>query len=178
MRLPPLEHPNMNALLQKKIEARDWAAVTYLWNSWNRLDAFVTYVPMMTKTERAETLAEIWTSCDGVWDWRDLVLGIFQEAGYSGDLPRPTEPLTLYRSVSVPRHRLGLSWTTSLKVAREFVAKSRVARSHRAYVYRAVAPPAAILAGFGERDEAEYVVDPSLLEGLKLVESFDWTMTG
>ena len=38
------------------------------------------------------------------------------------------------------------------------------------FVYRAIAPPDAILAAFDDRGEKEYVVDPTLLRDVKRVE--------
>jgi hypothetical protein len=153
---------------------RDWIGELLKENSWNRMAAFIKVAHIMTVAELRETLAFIWTICDGVWRWREILIVYFRKAGYLGDRPAPTEPLTVYRGVKEPRHRLGLGWSTSLLVARSFPARSRMGRGRRAYVYSATVTPEGVLAGFDERSEAEYVVDPAYLSNLRLVESFDW----
>jgi hypothetical protein len=125
----------------------------------------------MTRDERREQLTQIWPSCDICsWRWKIVALTYLREVGYIGDLPQPDTELLIYRGVSKTRHRLGLSWSTNIETARHFVRPLGRGRHRGVFVYSAVAPPDAFLGGFGARDEAEYVVDPSLLTDVKQVE--------
>jgi hypothetical protein len=90
---------------------------------------------------------------------RDRWAALFRRAGYFtlADLPRPTEPIRLYRGAADGWER-GMSWTTSPALARRFDNA----------LWTILAPPATVLATFAtmERDGngnaiPEYVVDVS-----------------
>ncbi len=137
-------------------------------DSGQTFDRFLFVARFMTKEQRREWLIERWTSNKArMWGNRQrLAIEYFKEAGYLGTLPQPEAELTLYRGSSKPRYRLGLSWTTSIDVARRFVEMWFTG----GIVYSAIAPPEAILGGFDEREEAEYVVDPKMLRAVKRIE--------
>jgi len=152
-------------------EARDWGKALLMASSFWRFDLFILLAPHMTLDERREQLAETWIACDGcIWPWRSVALTYLRQVGYIGDLPKPTAPLTLYRGVHTARHRLGLSWSLSVDKARHFVRQFGRGPNMGGFVYQAIAPPEAILAGFNDRGEEEYVVDPTLLRAVRRVE--------
>ena len=164
---------DMENMLLHVAEQHDWHKALMLAGSFWRFPLFVCLAPEMTRQERREQLADIWTACDNIWAWREIALRYLHETGYIGDLPKPTTPLTLYRGVSSRVHRLGLSWSLSRETARKFThpfSRGGI-ESSQAAIYEAVAPPEAFLAGFSDRDEQEYVVDPALLQAVRLVEA-------
>ena len=102
--------------------------------------------------------------------WTEL----FRRAGYAV----PEEPLILYRGAR-SRRRFGMAWTTALTTARWFAERDvRSLGARSAYVYRAWAPPVAVLCdvdqveGDGGRSEAEVVVDPTKLLNIERIERF------
>ena len=147
------------ARIMDAVARRDWStAHGWASSSW-RFDLFVLLAPHMTPDERRGCLVEIWSACDFcIWPNRKVALIYFKEAKYVGDLPRPDAPLTLYRGVRRRAHRLGLSWSRKIDTARFFVHGR--GPNLGGFVYSAVADPDAILGGFSDRNEAEYIVDP------------------
>lgn len=93
-------------------------------------------------------------------------------------LPRPPEPITLFRGASAqePRRRLyGFSWSTDIAIARDKFAEPRRVRDGGSVLMRTVAPPEAVLlvrtlANF--YDEGEVIVDPYRLGRIEVVERF------
>lgn len=80
-------------------------------------------------------------------------------------LPKPAEPLTLFRG-AVPRHARGMSWTPDRALAEWFA--HRFDALSPGFVYVVEAPPAAVLwAGTNGRKEQEVIVDPRLLPRLR-----------
>ena len=163
-------HPGAEQILAA-VEGRDWGQALGWASSFWRFGLFILLAPRMTPDERREQLAEIWSVCDGcIWPWRGEALAYLRQVGYIGDLPRPAAPLTLYRGVHTSAHRLGLSWSLSVDKARWFVRRGGRGHNMGGFVYRAIAPPDAILAGFNDRGEEEYVVDPTRLRAVRRVE--------
>jgi hypothetical protein len=162
---------DLDALVAKAIAARDWIGALRFTSSFDRFDAFLDPAPNMTRDELRGCLTDIWTVCDGcIWPNRHEALEYLRFAGYVGDLPQPAEPLTLYRGVFTSRHRLGISWSMSIDTARYFVRPGGRGPNRGGFVYSAVAPPDAILAGFDVHREGEYVVDPARLSKVQRVE--------
>jgi hypothetical protein len=156
---------------EKAVAARDWTGALQFTSSFDRFDVFLELAPHMTTDELRACLTDIWTSCDGcIWPNRRAAVAYLRSAGYVGELPQPTEPLTLYRGVFTSRHRLGISWSTSIDTARYFVRPGGRGPNRGGFVYCAVAPPEAVLAGFSDRSESEYVIDPALLRSVHRVE--------
>ena len=88
-------------------------------------------------------------------------VAMFKAAGYiSGHAGNatPAMPLAVYRACD-PGRAKRLTWTMSMDHVRLFQS-----RFDRAEVWRAVVPPAAVLARFGE-GSVEVVVDPSCFDG-------------
>lgn len=160
----------LHDLMDEAIKARDWRGAHGLVPSFRRFDLFIALAPRMTPDERSACLAKVWTDCDGIWPNRKAALAYLKEAGYIGSLPKPEAPLTLYRGVSTSRHRLGLSWSTNIDTARSFVRPFGRFANRGGVIYGAVAPLEAFLAGFNDREESEYVVDPALLRSVRQVE--------
>jgi len=168
---PNRRNPRLVDMVLARVATRDWGGALDLASSFWRFDLFVYLAPYMTRDEHREQLAQIWPSCDiSSWRWKLVALTYLRQVGYIGDLPRPDTELLVYRGVYNPRHRLGLSWSTNIKTARHFVRPHGPRRHRPVFVYSAVAPPDAFLGGFGVRDEAEYIVHPSLLTDVKQVE--------
>lgn len=74
----------------------------------------------------------------------------------------PDEPLTLYRGVRDPEHRVGMSWTSKLDTAQWFANRF----SANGVIYKiADVNLGYVLAKIDDgRDEGEYVLDPSYVE--------------
>jgi len=108
-----------------------------------------------------------WVSCTETTLGREGWVSLFRAAGYSvnGRPARlPSGPLRLYRGADWHRTD-GLSWTTSLGVARKF-ATSDGQRSEAERLWTAEVPPVHLLARWEGRHEAEVVADvpPALVE--------------
>jgi hypothetical protein len=70
-----------------------------------------------------------------------------------------------------------MAWTQSETVARQFRDGKRQRLRVEALVFRATAPPEAVLALFDDRREREVVVDPTLITGINHVpdlEKYDY----
>jgi hypothetical protein len=88
------------------------------------------------------------------------------------DLTRPTHALQLFRGATAGRQR-GMSWTISETIAGDFAFKytkelqattePALLAYGRGFVYTTIVAKDAVLAHFGHRGEAEYVIDPSML---------------
>lgn len=140
-------------------------------SSFGRFDVFLEHAGQLTRAQRRSLLEDLWSGCDGsIWRNRKRAVALLVEAGYIGDLPRPDGPLKLYRGVYAPAHARGLSWSTSLEVARYFVRPFGRGPNRGGFVYTVLAPPEAVLAGFADRDESEYVLNPSGLPPVRRVE--------
>jgi hypothetical protein len=111
-------------------------------------------------------VAEAWASgepgsasCIGYGEW----LQLFRLNGftYLGEpAQRPGEPVTVYRGCT-HEHRLGMSWSTEVGVARRFATEGMSSRPPGA-VYVARVGPDYLLAFIEEgHEEYEWVVDPS-----------------
>ncbi len=121
----------------------------------------------MTPEDRSRMLVSWWTSFDGyIYHRRKEVLGWLAESGYIGSLPRPETPLTVYRGVGSPAHKLGLSWSVDADDARHFAV---IAADPTGHVYSATAPPEAFMAGFEGLGPPAYVLDPRLLTAVSEV---------
>ncbi len=150
---------------------RDWRGALALTNSVTRFGVFLSIAPYMTLAEKKVELAYGWTPCDGAfWSLRDDAVRHLREVGYIGDLPKPQATLTLYRGVYNSAHKRGLCWSLSRDIARHFVRPGGRGSNFGGFIFGVECPPNAILAGFGDRDEKEYVVDPELLPRVRLVE--------
>lgn len=97
-------------------------------------------------------------SCIGYDEWRKLFrLNGFTYLGEPAQ--RPGEPVIVYRGCT-PEHRLGMSWSTEVGVARRFATEGISSRSSGA-VYVARVEPDYLLAFIEEgHEEYEWVVDP------------------
>ena len=113
-------------------------------------------------------LREVWPQMHGPlhrYD-QDTLLGLFRHAGYVSDgLAFTVADQTVYRGEPVTSGRRGISWTTDLEVADTY-AKG-YSTGGNAQVLQAVAPVASVVAQFTHEDE--FVVDPGLLAGVKVL---------
>lgn len=136
-----------------------------------------------TRTLRADVMTTVildaWSSpewptrCVDPDIWRDW----FTRTGFVVDnddntsrpADRPDGPVTLYRGAT-DAAAAGWSWTSDLDVARKFARMlahhfDRDLVLHPAHVWVASVPPAALLGRIDHgRGEAEWIVDPDLLE--------------
>lgn len=98
-------------------------------------------------------------SCIGSDEWLKLFrLNGFTHLGEPAQ--RPSEPVTVYRGCT-PEHRLGMSWSTEVLVARRFANQGMSSRPH-GVVYVARVDPNYLLAFIEEgHEEYEWVVDPA-----------------
>jgi hypothetical protein len=88
------------------------------------------------------------------------LVALFQRAGHVSDgFPRPSSALTIYRGELVSSHEPGISWTASLKIAKQYA--QGYATTDDVRVIKATAPPQAVLAQFHR--ESEVVVTPHML---------------
>ena len=96
------------------------------------------------------------------------VLVTFKRLGYTTDSgrPQPDKALTIYRGG--PPHRL--AWSRDLETARWFARRWVKFGANKETVYRAVAPPRAVLAQFDGRGEEEVVVEPAELVDVTNIE--------
>jgi hypothetical protein len=106
-----------------------------------------------------------------LWMGRDLWVRAFRAVGFVSErgLDLPRRALVVYRGAT-PSRRLGMAWTTNRMVAVGHVEAMRnrrdggwrrVSRTRR--LWRAVVPPAGILARLDLHPEAEALVDPGCL---------------
>ena len=147
-------------------------ALLSLWGSHQRSGALIRLWGNVAEIDRPAMLAEWWPQLDFTWAYRSDLLGMFVECGWIGTEARPTDPVVLYRGVAVRSHRRGLSWTTNEKMAANFAAAYRNARSAgtlEGYVFTATVPPDAIVAHLTDRREDEYVVNYSLMPRVRLL---------
>lgn len=77
---------------------------------------------------------------------------------------RPSEPLELWRGAAVATNGRGFSWSVHRECAVEF-AEGVAGVGFDAALFRAVVPPRAMLALFGDWREQEVVVNPNMLRG-------------
>ena len=112
-------------------------------------------------------LAGVWNGAEypertlGGMQWR----GYFSLIGFTVDgqaAERPLGPVTLYRGAP-EEYCEGMSWTSSLDVARRFAFGGLLGRQV-GVVYRATVSPRRILAVIHHREEAEHIIDASELE--------------
>lgn len=93
--------------------------------------------------------------------WRQY----FSRIGFTVDgqaAERPLGPVTLYRGAP-QKYRRGMSWTSSLDVARRFAFEG-LRRRQVGAVYRATVSPRWILAVTHDREETEHIIDASRLK--------------
>jgi hypothetical protein len=128
-------------------------ALVYAWTMAHQPRHHLSYKSWTAMFKRAGYVAE------GAWDE-------VAKASRPGR-PKPTEPIIVWRGGTSP---FGMSWTCERTVAEKFV--SRIGNSSAA-LYGASVPPAAVLAQFDCRDEAEVVVNPAMLRG-----RFKWVDAG
>jgi hypothetical protein len=83
------------------------------------------------------------------------------ENAYELHWDQPTEPVTVWRGAALDRGR-GMSWTLHRGCAADF-AEAAARLGFDAGVFRAVVPPRAVLACFGDEREQEIVVNPHML---------------
>ncbi|TRW77568.1 hypothetical protein FK535_26545 [Mycolicibacterium sp. 018/SC-01/001] len=90
------------------------------------------------------------------WYWQELFLAAEEHLSY------PQSRLTVYRGVREEAYRVGMSWTTSLEVARWFAARYS---NGSGFVYKLEVEPCQVLAQMTEgRDcEEEVVLDPECI---------------
>ena len=96
------------------------------------------------------------------------VLQVFKALEFTSDQgqEKPNRPLTVYRGGAPD----GLAWSRSLKTARWFTRRWERADGYREPLYRATAPPEAILALLDGRSESEVVVDPRMITAARQIE--------
>ena len=122
---------------------------------------------LIDRQQLRRLLPQIWIDGEGNDDTdqedyedRQKIIHLFREMGFFSDngWAAPTQPMPLWRGGS-PH---GMSWTLARRTAEFFT--SRYPGRPRA-LYRAVAPPNAVLAVFMDaRGESEVVVDPTMLQ--------------
>jgi hypothetical protein len=111
----------------------------------------------------------------GVWSGAEWPLALVGERRWVAmfkaavGLPRPTDPLVIYRGAWRVRAR-GMSWTLDLERARWFARRETLMHPEwGAAVYEATVPPRAVLALIPDDDnsrgESEVVVNPNMLRG-------------
>ncbi len=79
---------------------------------------------------------------------------------------QPQEPTLLWRGAKTSTGGRGMAWSAHRDCAIEFAQRHSGFPPHpEVAVYRAVVPPRAILAAFGDEREQEFVVNPNMLRG-------------
>lgn len=114
----------------------DMQALLEKW--WNDLD---------NNAKEAYLIKTWFQKMDGHLYGLDWWLTYFDDVGYitNCDVPRPSEPIVLYRGIEPP-FRLGMSWTNNINMAETF-AESESLISNK-YVYGTIVQPESILAIF------------------------------
>lgn len=77
----------------------------------------------------------------------------------------PTSPLTIWRGASLSSQGRGMSWTQFRDCAVTFAQAWADIHQGGSGLFRAVVPPAAVLAMFRDEREDEVVVNPNMLRG-------------
>jgi len=152
--------------LRQAVEAGQWDEVFSMLGHHGRGCALVLVGPRLPRRTLRRILRDFWNLTEGVRPGDAVEL--FRRAGFVRDTRNrlPGGALTIFRGVSSPRHRLGLSWTLDLDVARFFAQRYR---SEPGPVYAAELDSTDALAYFASRDEAEVIVDPQTLRHIRRV---------
>lgn len=126
----------------------------------------------LSRADMAGVVADVWSAAEYPQDSLedDTWVRFFVENGYCHDgvaAQRSTEPVTVYRGCPADL-RFRMSWTSNLRIARQFAEGGLRGRPHgQVFVHRA--EPCELLAfidggwSVGRREE-EYVIDPSYLD--------------
>ena len=162
---------------QANLASLGWEERLHRSSSGDRLQTLIAVWDEIPPPQRPEVLTSWWSVTESAprGSHREIVR-MFREVGYVGENPKPSGPQRFFRGIQHHRERRGLSWTADVEIARFFVDanyRSRLGwvlmeagRSAHfdplGQVVTVVASPDAILAGFTDRDESEYILDPSL----------------
>lgn len=155
-------------MMEKAIKEGKWSLVLYLYERPYRMSMLMRFWQQRSISieQLRELLPEVWidTEMPVQYGYRELIR-FFRRAGFMTDIPGLQGPIEceVYRGCTA-KHKKGISWTLdrkrAVRFAKRFASKERIPR-----LYRAIAPPEAILGIFNERGEQEVVVDPKLLKG-------------
>jgi hypothetical protein len=129
----------------------------------------------LTRADLRDLLPQIWTrestdSPEAAIETAECVQ-LFRSAGFvaiPNNIERPTRALTIYRGAP-ESHRIGMAWTQSEAIARQFRDGKRQRLRVEAFVFQATAHPEAVLGLFDDRREREVVVDPTLIADISRV---------
>lgn len=133
----------------------------------------------LARADLRDLLPQIWTREST--DSPEAAIGtaacveLFRNAGFvaiPNNLQKPTSAVTIYRGAP-ESHRIGMAWTQSETIARQFRDGKRQRLRVETLVFRATAHPEAVLALFDDRRECEVVVDPALITGISHVPDLD-----
>ena len=156
--------------LQELCAARDYARKVFLYERAYRLGKVIEFAEagQLDGAALAQVLGEAWKDMESGDTLSDPcipeVMALFRRVGFvsdSGHSP-PTKSLRVYRGGQPD----GLAWSRNVTVAEWFAKRPLVEGAPPEPLYRADAPPEALLAMLDGRSEAEVVVDPRLLTGV------------
>ena len=129
----------------------------------------------LARADLRDLLPQIWTREST--DSPEAAIGtvacvqLFRSAGFvaiPSNIERPTASLTIYRGAP-ESHRIGMAWTQSETIARQFRDGKRERLRVEAFAFQATAYPEAVLALFDDRREREVVVDPTPIADISRV---------
>lgn len=123
----------------------------------------------MTNSEKIDIITYVWgNKGDNIVFGHDWWYPYFEETGFinTSKLPKPTEPITLYRAAE-PYFVRGMSWTDSLDVAEVYTRHNFGFLGERS-IFKATIEPESILAII-EGDILSYETGSTLVEGREYV---------
>lgn len=143
----------------------------YLWCHERpyRLSAFMRIQKHLSPQIRWQTLAEIWTDSENIYQnqhlWREALFEydmagseFFMNEEERRFLSRKSQFITIYRGVNCFEGHEGFSWTTDRLVALRFAERFRLPEQ-QAYIFQGEVNKALVLGYKNDRNEAEIVVD-------------------
>lgn len=157
------------ALQREYIAKGNWALAAHMVADPHRFQWVVDYQKRMPHLAYRECLAYAWTLTEFPYQiGKVTAIKAFKLAGWMTDVtgdandddapPCPSIPVTLYRGCGGQRARTGLSWTADPEQA-EFFANRWKGDKGEPIIFKATVEPWRLLAYFGQRGEAEYVVN-------------------
>jgi len=142
-------------------------------DSTSRADALMMAISQFRGADWWRALEHHWSDCDAVDD--ELSEVILHRMRREPGRPYDGGSLTLYRGCS--RSRIyRFPWTAEHEIARRFAVGHRGIHTPDPVIVTAHAPAEAIFLGpISDRDEAEYLVDPELIEIVNVGEHHEQT---
>jgi hypothetical protein len=164
--------------LERARDRGDWESFIFLHRTPYRLGAFYSIADELNDPQYWEMLRDVYTDVEFHHEQRELLEELLfadrsqpeliMDEEERAALSAMSETLTIYRGCSkYPEAEMGFSWTLDQQKARWFAHRFG---DNDGYIVTATCQRSDVIAYLTDRDEAEIVIDPVLLEIKKLNE--------